>query len=450
MSQSTEARLRQARQFAAAGAYEEAQDYYIDVLRHAPTHIAALVELGAVAQAGGHRTAALTVFARAVSIDPANPVAHAGLGSLLYDLGELAGAERHYRAALAADPSLRIAHQGLARVLHVLGDPAAETHLRAGFAGGGVVRQPYFGDKPGIPLLMLVSARGGNLHTRLWIDNRVYDVTAVYTDIHDPAEPLPRHALMLNAIGDADLCEPALAAAERLAAASPGPVLNDPARVRHTTRPGNAQRLAAIPGVIAPRIMRLPRQNAPQAACLGFPLLLRAPGFHTGQFFVRVESEAALAEAAAAMPTRELLAISYLDARGTDGMVRKYRVMFIDGAIYPLHLAVAADWKVHYFSAAMASDAAYRHEERQFLTDMPASLGPRAMTALAEIQSVIGLDYAGVDFAVAPDGRVLLFEANATMAIAHAGREPIWDYRRPAIGSALGACRRMLQRHLPA
>ena len=55
-----------------------------------------------------------------------------------------------------------------------------------------------------------------------------------------------------------------------------------------------------------------------------------------------------------------------------DGMARKYRVMFIGGVAYPLHLAISADWKVHYFTAAMAADPAFRAEERRFLDDMPA------------------------------------------------------------------------------
>ncbi len=40
----------------------------------------------------------------------------------------------------------------------------------------------------------------------------------------------------------------------------------------------------------------------------------------------------------------------------------------------------------------------HRAEEARFLEDMPGVLGPRAMAALAEIQNVLGLDYAGIDF----------------------------------------------------
>jgi hypothetical protein len=127
-------------------------------------------------------------------------------------------------------------------------------------------------------------------------------------------------------------------------------------------------------------------------------------------------------------------------------MTRKYRVMFIGGALYPLHLAISADWKVHYFTAAMASDAAFRAEERRFLDDMPAVLGENAMQALAGIQAALGLDYGGIDFGLTPDGSLLLFEANATMAIIPLDRDPVWDYRRPAVTAALTAARGLLRR----
>ena len=173
--------------------------------------------------------------------------------------------------------------------------------------------------------------------------------------------------------------------------------------------------------------------------------MLRAPGFHTGQHFVRVETLDALAEAMAALPGEELLAIEYLDARGADRLARKYRVMLIGGAFYPLHLAISADWKVHYFSADMLVSESHRAEEQRFLEDMPAVLGDRAMTALAQIAQSLGLDYAGVDFALDADGTLLLFEANATMLINPPGPEAVWDYRRAAAARALAAAQKLLE-----
>jgi hypothetical protein len=138
--------------------------------------------------------------------------------------------------------------------------------------------------------------------------------------------------------------------------------------------------------------------------------------------------------------------MEFLNAFDHAGWARKYRVMMIAGQLYPLHLAISKDWKVHYFTAAMAEQADHRLEEAAFLADMASVIGPSAMTALTHICQALELDYAGVDFGLAPDGRLLLFEANATMVINPAGPDEIWDYRRPAVDRALDAARAMVVR----
>ena len=67
-----------------------------------------------------------------------------------------------------------------------------------------------------------------------------------------------------------------------------------------------------------------------------------------------------------AFPASDLLVIEYLDSRGKDGNARKYRVMMIGGQIYPLHLAISGNWKVHYFTSDMADKPDHRREEAAF------------------------------------------------------------------------------------
>ena len=439
--------LRHARALVAKAEDEAAKQAYLNILRADPTHPAALNELGTLALSGGFRTAARSAYLQAVRHHPGDKIVRVNLANLLREEHDFAAARTHYEAALAIDPDFPEAHQGMAAVLNELGLEGAEQHREKGFPGHAVVAKPYRGTGIGVPLLLLVSARGGNIPTQLWISDRQFAVTAVYAEFHDPALPLPAHALIVNAVGDADLCDIALARAEKIAARSAAPVINSPARVRLTGRAENALRLAAVEGVITPKIRTLSPAAILADDDLVFPLLLRRPGFHTGRHFVLVEDRDALAPAIAALAARELLLIQYLDARGPDGLARKYRVMFIDGAAYPLHLAISADWKVHYFSAGMAGDAAHRDEERRFLEDMPAVLGPAAMAALARIHAILGLEYGGIDFALAADGSVLLFEANATMVVFPPNPEPIWDYRRNAIDRVLKAATQMLLRH---
>jgi glutathione synthase/RimK-type ligase-like ATP-grasp enzyme len=228
--------------------------------------------------------------------------------------------------------------------------------------------------------------------------------------------------------------------------------------VMKTGRIGNARRLRALPGVVTPRTVAMARDilaGPDGAAALAnqqftFPLLLRSPGYHTGRNFILVETAAELSAAAASLPGSDLLVIEYLDARGKDGNARKYRVMMIGGRIYPLHLAISAKWKVHYFTSDMADQPDHRREEAAFLSDMPAVLGNKAITALERIQDALGLDYAGIDFGLGPDGDLLLFEANATMVIASPDADERWAYRRAAINGILEAVVAMIMRKAAA
>ena len=433
----------------------DAQSAFIDLLRRHPTHFSALNEFGTLLAAQGAIDAACRVYAEAILHHPDNPMARVNLGNLLLRANRHAEARAHYEAALKADPDHAAAHQGLGAVLADEGDRvSAREHFRKGFRGHAVSTLPYRGEGPPIPLLQLVSSGGGNIPTAPFLDDCVFMTTVVVADHLDAATPLPPHRLIFNAIGDPDLCQPALEAAIRLTARSTAPVINDPRAVMMTGRIDNAAQLAGLPGVITAKTLAVARailagrQAVSWLAGHGFafPLLLRSPGYHTGRNFVLVEGAADLAGAVAELPGEELLAIEYLDARGKDGNARKYRVMMIGGKIFPLHLAISRNWKVHYFTSDMADKSDHRTEEMAFLENMDAVLGARAMAALRAICDTLSLDYGGVDFGVNADGDLLLFEANATMVIASPpGDDPRWAYRRGAIATAIEAVVAMIK-----
>lgn len=437
--------LVQARRLESLGKDEAAKAAYVELLKIDPCHFAALNELGNLALSTGHRSAAQTAYRQAVLCHPDNPIGRVNLGNVLFENGDAAGARVQYEAALTSKGDLAEAHQGLARSLELLGETAAAAaHWELGFAGHAIVRQRYRGSAPAVPVLLLVSTQPGNIPTRQILDERVFQVTALYAEFYEGRQPLPPSAVVFNAIGDADLCAAALQRAEELLTQTTATVINPPAAVRLTGRLENARRLAQLPDVVAPMIRRFARAELPREPGLKLPLLLRVPGYHTGQHFVRIERPEQLMPALAALPGEDLLAIEYLDARGADGMARKYRVAIIGGKLYPLHLAIAADWKVHYYTADMATHPEFREEERRYLADMAGVLGRRAIAALEGIARVLALDYAGIDFALNRDGAVLLFEANANMAIVPPDANPMWDYRRGAIGRVIDAAKRMI------
>lgn len=450
-----DAEIERAALLGALNRQQDAQQAFVEILRRAPTNFSALNEFGTLLTNVGAIDAACRVYAEAIAHHPENPIGHVNLANLLLRANRHAEARIHYEAVLAVDPEHAPAHQGLGAVLADIGDrAAARRHFEKGFRDHAVSSLPYRGTAPPVALLQLVSSGGGNIPTAPFLDDRVFLTSVIVADYFDPAGPLPPHQLIFNAIGDADLCQPALQAAARLLERASAPVVNDPRAVMKTGRLGNSEQLRAIPGVVTPRTTVMARQTLAGSdgagsiadEGFGFPLLLRSPGYHTGRNFILVETAAGLSAAADGLPGDDLLVIEYLDARGKDGKARKYRVMMIDGTIYPSHLAISKNWKVHYFTSDMADHGEYRREEANFLGDMPATLGSKAMTALGRIQDRLGLDYAGVDFAVGPEGDLLLFEANATMVIAPPAADERWNYRRGAIDRIRDAVVAMIRR----
>jgi glutathione synthase/RimK-type ligase-like ATP-grasp enzyme len=432
----------------------DAQAAFIELLRRHPTHFSALNEFGTWLASQGSIDAACRVYAEAILHHPENPMARVNLGNLLLRANRHPEARAHYEAALRADPDHAAAHQGMGAVLSDEGDrEAAAAHFAKGFRGHALSTLPYRGADAPIPLLQLVSSGGGNIPTAPFLDDCVFLTTVVVADHFDPATPLPPHGLIFNAIGDADLCQPALDAAHRLIAHSKAPVINDPRAVLKTGRRDNATELADLPGVVTPKVVAV--QSSRLIGIDGaewlidqgftFPLLLRSPGYHTGRNFVFVEKAEDLAAAAAELPGAELLVIEYLDARGKDGNARKYRVMMIGGKLFPLHLAISRNWKVHYFTSDMADKPDHRTEEMAFLENMRAVLGDKAITALHAICERLALDYAGIDFGVNASGDLLLFEANATMVIASPDNDPRWAYRRGPITAVIDAVTAMIR-----
>lgn len=431
----------------------EARQAWIHLLDLDPDHVGALNNLGNLLFAAGENAEARKFYSNAVARHPDDPMSRVNFANLLIKEEDLAQACRHFEYALKLDPNYRPAHAGLSFVLVSLGEPErASHHRRIAFRGRCVIPAAYRGEQEPITILELISTTGGNIRTEGLLSDLVFRRYLVAAEFYDADTILPPHQLIVNAIGDADVTARALAGAEALLTQTEAPVINLPTAVLATGRCDIARRLAGVPGVVTPKTITLSREllasSDAQATLIDhgftFPLLLRTPGFHGGEHFLRVEYPDDLSSVAAQLPGHELTIIQYLDARGSDGKTRKYRVMMIDGKLYPLHVAISSQWKIHYFSAEMADHLEHRAEDAEFLKNMNGVLGSRAIAALEQIQATLGLDYGGIDFGLNERGEVLLFEANATMAILPPEADERWDYRRPAVEKICRAVRNML------
>lgn len=446
-------RFHYANVLAELGRTDEAIAAYWDLLTRDPSHRGSLNNLGVLLYSANRWQAARTCFAEAVSIYPEDPVGHLNLGNVLRESGDLHAALEQYVKCLALDADNRQAHRGLAMVFDELGDETkAWFHRDAGFKGAAIQFLPYYGRGPGVPLLVLSTAGRGNTPLGPLLNTQIFRTSVAVVEYVEQAHSLSPYQLIVNGISDADGSQDALMTAEDLLRGMALPVINRPDQVGRTGRAAVARILAGIPGVITPRISPIARdeitRNKTQAIVekyrLDFPLLLRTPGFHTGRHFLRIDDESRLKEGALSLPGEYLLAIQYLDTRETDGYFRKYRVMMIDGILYPYHLALSRHWKVHYFTADMASRSDHRKEEARFLDDMAGSLGERVMNILHRISTLLNLDYAGIDFGINAKGDLVLFEANATMVVNPPETGEKWDYKRQAFAQISSAFERML------
>jgi tetratricopeptide (TPR) repeat protein len=428
---------------------QPAMQGYLAVLKRDAHNLGALTNLGLMVSQRGDPASGRALFTQALTHHPRAPIANVNLGQALLEHGDLISAEAQFEAALAIDADFAAAHRGLALACEARGDDeGAQRRFERAFAKQAAWTLPYAGTAPPLRVLLLVSGRGADIVTHPFLDDRLMQTTMFVPEGFRNGTVLPEHDVLFNGIGDADRARSSLERARAIVAQSPAAVINRPERVLQTARDRTAALLHGIAGTILPRTERLARGDVEPDVLARrgwtYPLLLRTPGFQAGRHFERVDAPGELAATAARLPGQELYAIAFADIRTADESVRKYRVLFIDGEVYPVHLAIGHAWKVHYFSADMSERADYRAEEARFLDDIGSALGARIVDVLAAIGRALALDYGGIDFGLDAGGNVVVFEANATMAVylPPAGAE--FAYRRPAYDAVIGAVRAMI------
>jgi Tetratricopeptide repeat len=411
----------------------------------APGRAPILRALGAAYVELDRLEAAEECLVRAVAQAPDDVAAVASLGSVQVRRGRFAQAEATCRRALALAPGLRQAHQNLAGLLAATRPEEARAHRDAAYRDQQIFIEPAARTERTV--LVPSVADTGNVPLRHLLGRERTTVIRWYVEYATPDQDraLPPFDLIFNGIGDPDRAPVLPEAAARFLRAPPCPMLNPPERIARTGRADLPRLLAGIEGIVVPEVARAAPGSALPSALL--PALVRPIGAHGGEGVRRVGTELELAAALAV--TGPAYVTRFVDSRDADGWYRKYRAIFVDRAPYAYHLAIARDWLVHYWTAGMAEDAARRSEEARFLAAPETVLGSAGMAALAAIGARLDLDFAGIDFGVLPDGRLLVFEANATMLV-HSENDPLFVYRNEAVARILAAFEAMVARRLAA
>lgn len=453
-------------------------------------------DLGVSLHRTGNLDAALAAFDRAIQLDPTYVMAHSNRGLVLTDLerpqdaaaafqqvialtpdsaeawchlgtayhrgGNLAEAETACHRAVALDTNCIDAYLQLSLTLDRLHRPEeAENYGTEWARRQRVATKPCVTGKPEARILVVAGSRMCNVPTEFLLSNRRFETTTVHLLPPGSATPdevaalqhLPKVDIAFNAIGEVDRGDVFFPEARTLCAGLDCPVLNQPDTMGRTRRDRVPTLLAGIPNLVLPETRRVNRAELTALAQrTEWPetLLVRPIGDHGGDDLKRISAPADLAAYLDVIRTEEHYLTRYWEYRSPDGHYRKYRFVFVDREAFSYHLAIADDWLVHYWRADMTRAAWMRAEEEAFLANYEQAFPGALAETIREIGRRLDLDYGGIDCALTQDGRVLLFEANATMLVHLADRHADFAYKTPYVNRIFDAMSGMIARRIAA
>jgi tetratricopeptide (TPR) repeat protein len=470
--------------------FEEAVDCCQQAIGIDPGSAIAHNNLGNALGDLGRTVEAEASYRWALAINPDHLDASINLGSALGDLGRWDEAKSCYRLAVQNHPDSGIAHNALGRLLGRLGEDEAEAEsaLQRAIALNGyetntyvelgnilmrkrqtddalvmfrraqelqpLITWPANQQTAEFSALFLDTPMGGSTPVNFLAGRAGYDrhFHCVIPDAPANVDLLQSKAdVVFNMICNADDGAVMLVLALDLVKQLDRPTINHPRLILHTDRESVARSFATIPDCVIPRTLRVSGATVEDAATQGelsgfrLPLLVRLAGTHGGDDFDRFDNWNDIAEFVGKRLDANYYLIEYIDYRSEDEFFRKYRVIFVDGEIFPYHLAIHDDWKVHHFRTDMVNHAWMRQEEERFLENLGSVFNPRHQDALRAMAGATGLDYGGIDCGIGRDGRIVVFEANAAMLV-HDEKTEIFAYKNQYIAKIKQAFDAMLAR----
>jgi len=408
-----------------------------------PCDVNVLYRLGESLEEQQRLPVAEECFRRVVACMPDRAEAHFKLATVLALQERRLEALKHFQATVDIIPAHPLANWWAAEILNGEGRyEEAKPHMDALYRLKNVYVTPSETAKRTV--LIVADAGTGNVPLHFLLpqqENNTVKWMAQYAAPGQEAQ-LPPYDVAFNTCGNPDVPPFGPAVLEYLKNCGKR-VLNWPEKIPRTARERMTEMFGGIPGVCVPRVWRIEKQGDwGTVTDRDLPILTRPIGTQGGVGLTLVETPAALAEAKAG--GAKLYVTSYVDYRSADGYYRKYRTIFVDRKPYPYHLAISDIWLVHYYRADMASMPAKLEEERRFLDDPAAVLGPEGLAALEAVGRALDLEYAGADYSILPDGRLLLFEANATMCVHAENEEEVLGFKNPYVHRIKEAFTRLL------
>lgn len=349
----------------------------------------------------------------------------------------------------------------LSLITQLLGDRQAGIAIQAEvLAFHQLYRSPCSSEQPKLRVLALAAAidMGGNTPIEFLLENSGIELQTLYVVAGvDLPTPLPEHDVAIMIASDSEECLEALRKIDVAASRWPRPLLNPPRLVRHLDRDKLHGLLRGIEGLDIPatacvtraQLSEIARSNgglADVAAELEFPIIIRPRGSHAGVGLARVNDGAMIGRYLADRVEQEFFVARFVDYASSDGLFRKYRIVFVDGRPYACHMAIADRWDIWYLNAGMTFSAEKRLEEEGFMRDFDRDFAVRHGSALAAVAERVGLDYFTIDCAENKNGALLIFEADNTAVVHNMDSPQVFPYKPPQMRKIFDAFAAMLHR----
>jgi tetratricopeptide (TPR) repeat protein len=402
--------------------------------------------------ASGHREEAIEGLMRCVRSDTRAAWPLRRLGTLLASLGRVSEARAYLYQLLRLDPNDIESLWGLYQLEQVFGNTSLALSMQERaialspiLACPGILRNPPgrelapLAKRCRVLMLCIPGTYQANNPLEYIVDDASIELHKWYLT-GGPMPKLPEYDVVFNAFGYAHGIEVVLDWAERFLAAQEKPSINAPREILKTSRAAVSERFAESASVYAARSVRMTRTKV-TALDVTEPILLRPLNSQAGNNFAKICRPAELTAYLASVPdVNAFYHAPYIEYASSDGLYRKYRVVFIEGVPYPVHLAISQHWMVHYYSSAMAEHRWMRDEEAAFLRNLDDIFTGVAAEALREIAASFALEYFAIDCGILADGRVLLFEADTAMIVHMSDPIELYPYKHrymPRIVDAL-------------
>jgi Tfp pilus assembly protein PilF len=216
------------------------------------------------------------------------------------------------------------------------------------------------------------------------------------------------------------------------------PVVNHPTKVIQTTRDVSAKLLDDISGVVVPKTMRFssigktPEELVDEIeGQYDYPLITRTVFSQMGKGMTKVDSRDALVAGLSSGLPEDFFVTQFVDSKAGNEFYRKIRAAFVKDEIVVVRVDYNTNWNVHGRRKTEEGMAFYlKHmylldEEKRICKDPQAGLGRSAIQSLRAIRDRIPMDVFGMDFDVDADGRLIFYEANATMNLFSTARKEV-------------------------